>query len=138
MATPLYSTAEIAWSRILERGWGVSVDEPYALEILELSAGTDSDSDVHYRAFFVGAKLLEQNLTTQRITEADGAKFTRQQPVIDSLLNSQRQYDESKGLTIPDGFEAIPSDCDRCDTSGSGGVIDGFVRRPATVKVTVT
>lgn len=136
MAIALYPTAEIAWARILERGWAIAIDEPYAAELLVISAGVDVDAVTHFRAWFVGAKMIEQNLTTQALTEADGAKFTRLQPVIDSLLKQQRQYDESNALIIPLGFEALPSDCDRCDDAQSlGGGSPAFQpRKPRTIQ----
>ena len=129
MPIPLYPTIDSAWARILERGWGLATDETYAKELIVVSAGRDADNLVHFRAWYVGAKLLEQNQETQRITEADGAKFTRLQPVIDSLLQAQRQYDEANALTIPTGYEATPIDRDRC-----GGAQAVEVRRPRQVR----
>ncbi len=139
MAAPTYPTEDSAWARILERAWGLDTDETYAREMLLLSRGVDSESPPvgHYRAWYVGAKLIEQNLETQAITEGDGAKFTRLQPVIESLLQIQRNYDVANGLTIPEGFEAIPASCDPCDTKNQcgGGSTGGY--RPRTVR-TVT
>lgn len=130
----LYPTADSAWTRILERGWGVALDESYARELLAQSVGADVLLALHFRPWYVGAKLIEQNISTQQITEAEGVKFTRLQPVIDSLLQSQRQYDEANALTIPTGFEAIPADCDRCDSANGGLGVVGVGRKPRTVQ----
>lgn len=130
----LYPTADNAWARILERDWAVERDESYARELLAQSVGVDAVLIPHFRPWYVGAKMLEQNQDSQRITEAEGVKFTRLQPVIDSLLQLQRQYDEANALTIPPGFEAIPSDCDRCDSSNGGTGVAGVARKPRRIQ----
>ncbi|MEO1399683.1 MAG: hypothetical protein AAFV72_00325 [Cyanobacteria bacterium J06635_1] len=103
-----------ALARAKERSGATDVDDAYLNEMLSMSAGT-VDSVTHYRPFYCAAKWIEQNRPGQQLSEADGVKFTGLQTPIDSLLGLQRAYDTANGLDVPSGFEAIPSDCDRCD-----------------------
>ena len=107
-----------ALARAKERSGATDADDDYLNELLTLSAGVDADQATHYRPFYCAAKWIEQNRTEQTLSEASGTKFTGLQKPIDSLLALQRAYDQAQGLTVPDGFEAIPSDCDRCDQIG--------------------
>ena len=107
-----------ALARAKERSGATDADDDYLNELLTLSAGVDADQATHYRPFYCAAKWIEQNRTEQTLSEASGTKFTGLQKPIDSLLALQRAYDQAQGLTIPDGFEAIRSDCDRCDQIG--------------------
>ena len=107
-----------ALARAKERSGATDVDDDYLNELLTLSSGVDVDKVTHYRPFYCAAKSIEQNRPAQTLSEASGTKFTGLQKPIDSLLALQRAYDQAQGLTVPDGFEAIPSDCDRCDQTG--------------------
>lgn len=94
-------------ARAKERA-GTSSGDEYLTELLTLSAGTDGDGITHYRPFYCAAKYLEQSRADQSLESADGATFTGQKVPIASLLNLQLAYDKANGLTIPEGFEAIP------------------------------
>ena len=113
-----YTTQPEALARVKERSGATDADDEYLNELLTLSAGVDADQVTHYRPFYCAAKWMEQNRPAQTLSEASGTKFTGLQKPIDSLLGLQRAYDQGQGLTVPDGFEAIPSDCDRCDQTG--------------------
>lgn len=102
-----YTTLVDALDRAKERSGAADVDDTYLTELLILSAGKAPDNTIHYRPFYVAAKWLEQNLASQQISEADGAKFTGQATPIASLLALQASYDSANELTIPKGFEAV-------------------------------
>ena len=108
-----------ALARAKERSGATDADDEYLNELLTLSAGVDADQVTHYRPFYCAAKWIEQNRPAQTLSEAaGGTKFTGLQKPIDSLLALQRAYDQAQDLDVPDGFEALPSDCDRCDQTG--------------------
>lgn len=80
--------------------------DAYLNNQLDITAGT-KDSITYYRPYYVAAKFLEQLRSQQAIAEADGAKFTLLEKPIASLLALQASLDESLGLSVPPGFEAI-------------------------------
>ena len=107
-----------ALARTKERSGATDADDAYLNELLGMSAGVDAQQVTHYRPFYCAARWIEQNRTAQTLSEASGTKFTGLQKPIDSLLTLQRAYDQAQDLDVPKGFEAIPSDCDRCDQTG--------------------
>ncbi|MEM1240847.1 MAG: hypothetical protein AAGI45_13485 [Cyanobacteria bacterium P01_H01_bin.26] len=107
-----------ALARAKERSGATAADDEYLNELLTMSSALDADGLTHYRPFYCAAKWIEQNRPAQTLTEASGTKFTGLQKPIDSLLALQRSYDQANGLDVPDGFEALASDCDRCDQVG--------------------
>lgn len=115
-----YLVLATALARSKERSGAADTDDEFLTEVLEMSAGTDSLQVTHYRPFYTAAKWIEQNQPTHLLAKADGATFTGLMKPIDSLLQMQRAYDLANGLDIPDGFEAVPSDCDRCDSGAPG------------------
>jgi hypothetical protein len=104
-----YTDLTASLDRAIERtqGQATLADEEWLTEMLTLSAGT-VESTTHYRPYYVAAKLLEQKLAAQTLSEADGAVFTGLATPIASLLNLQASYDSAMALTVPAGFEAIP------------------------------
>ena len=122
-----------ALARVKERSGATDDDDTYLNELLDMSAGTVGEV-THYRPFFCAARWMEQNQSTQQISEASGVKFTGLATPIDSLLQLQRAYDQAQKLTVPDGFEALPSDCDRCDQIGPSSTIR---YRPRSIATTV-
>ena len=114
-----YLDQAAALARAKERSGATDTDDEYLNELLGMSAAPDADSVIHYRPFYCAAKWIEQNRPAQTLSEAaGGTKFTGLQKPIDSLLALQRAYDEANDLDVPNGFEALPSDCDRCDQTG--------------------
>lgn len=98
------------------------INDSYAVELLQLSAGKTLLDVVEYRPFIVAAALLEQDPKTQRLIETKGTKFDNLQRTIDSLYKQQYRIDQALELVIPPGFESIASDCDRCGPgTGPGG-----------------
>lgn len=71
------------------------------------SAATDPNGTLTYRPYFVAAKVLQQDRTTQALDSAEGVKFTRMEPVIASLMAEQQSLDSSLQLEVPAGFAAI-------------------------------
>lgn len=116
----MYTVLESALDRTKQLAGIDTLDfsrDDYATELLALSAGITEDvilADVtHYRPFYVAAKLLEQDLDVQALSEADRVKFTGQAKPIASLLALQAAYDARYYLTIPVGFEALPVSADK-------------------------
>ena len=129
-----YLDQAAALARAKERSGATDADDAYLNELLVMSAGT-VDSVTHYRPFYCAAKWIEQNRPAQTLSEANGTKFTGLVTPIDSLLQLQRSYDEAKALSVPNGFEAIPADCDRCDTGSGGSSLKRY--RPGSVSAVV-
>ena len=102
-----YEVLADALIRAKERSGATAVDDPYLTELLVISAGKDPNNVTQYRPFFVAAKWLEQNLSAQALSEADGVKFTGQATPIASLLALQASIDQALSLTIPPGMEAV-------------------------------
>ena len=114
-----YLDQAAALARAKERSGATDADETFLNELLTLSKGADANQVTHYRPFYCAAKWIEQNRPQQTLSEAaGGTKFTGLQKPIDSLLALQRAYDQANKLEVPEGFEATPSDCDRCDQTG--------------------
>lgn len=105
-----YLDLDAALDRAKERTQrqATTADDDWLTELLQMSAGV-AGGVTHYRPYYCAAKLLEQKLASQTISEADGAKFTGLAKPIASLLGLQAAYDSSNGLTVPVGFEASPA-----------------------------
>jgi len=117
----MYTDKELAFDRAKQLAGIDTLDfakDDYINELLELSAGSVTDSSeagvevitTHYRPFITAARLLEQDLDIQFLSEADRAKFTGQAVPIASLLQMQASYDAKYGLAVPDGFAAVISE----------------------------
>lgn len=100
MAMPDYSNLVLALLRAKERSG--SDDDVLVTEILELTAGTDSDGVTVYRPFWAAAELLG----TQRsvLEEGDGAKFREYSIAIERLEKLQESIDARLGLEVPVEF----------------------------------
>jgi hypothetical protein len=76
---------------------GLEADRTADVELtLDITAGASSINGVAtpcYRPWYAAAKLLEQNLDVQALSQADGAKFTGQAVVIRSLYGIQQAID---------------------------------------------
>ena len=104
-----YTDLAAALSRAKERSGATAANDEFLTEILNLSAGKDAAGATHYRPMYVAADFLEQNRALQALDEAKGVKFTRQATTIASLRKLQASIDAALGLTVPPGFEALPS-----------------------------
>lgn len=89
------------------RGLATDAYDDYLTNQLQISAGANADQETVYRPYYVAAKFLEQLRTQQTIRKADGAEFTGLALPIASLMGLQSSIDQSLGLTVPPGFEAI-------------------------------
>lgn len=103
-----YLDLDAALDRAKERSQGqaTTADDDWLTELLTMSAGVDAEAVTHYRPYYCAANLLQQKLSAQLLTEADGAKFTGYALPIASLLALQSAYDSANALVIPLGFEA--------------------------------
>jgi hypothetical protein len=104
-----YTTLPAALARAIERtqGQATSADAPWLTELLTLSAALAPDGVLHLRPYYVAARFLEQKLSQQTISAADGAVFTGLAKPIASLFALQHAYDQAQGLAVPPGFEAV-------------------------------
>ncbi|MEO0659801.1 MAG: hypothetical protein AAFY74_20360 [Pseudomonadota bacterium] len=119
----LYTDRLTALARAVERASADQTQEAYLLELLDMSAALDSQSEAAcYRPFYAAARWIRQNRDDQTLKEADGAKFTGLADVIEDLLLQQRALDAQSvaaGLTIPEGFAADAAQlCSPCAESG--------------------
>lgn len=80
------------------------------LEMLQDSKGMTEEFPTVYRPYYVAAKMLEQDLNKQQISEAGDVKFTGLVTTINSLMGLQASIDQALGLIVPQYFAAIPLD----------------------------
>jgi hypothetical protein len=103
----LYRDLNEALVRAKERSGNPSGADSFMTDLLYASAGKGRvDQGTCYRPFYVAAKWLEQDLSSQELSEASGAKFTGLKTPIRSLLDIQYGLDQD--LIVPKGFE-IPN-----------------------------
>lgn len=81
--------------------------DPFLNELLDLSAGIDSNGVRHFRPYYSAALWLEQSPQIQMLSQADEAVFTQMVTAIASLKALQASYDLAYALSIPPGFESV-------------------------------
>lgn len=100
MAYPDYSDLTVALTRAKERSG--SADDVLVTEILELTAGVNTDAVTVYRPFWAAAELLGSQRSV--LEEGDGAKFREYSVAIKRLEELQEAIDVRLGLTVPEEF----------------------------------